>query len=151
MKRSGFLLAAAILWPALAAGGPAAASDGSGIMGGFGWDRWWPSYAGMGWAWGWNSPWWGYPYYAYGYGYPYGYYGGAYNDPYGYGQDPYGYGQPAAAGDAPLAAGRSIAAPQAGDYCTTPARTCKLARPSYAGNGCSCRVPGGRARGTVTP
>jgi hypothetical protein len=48
--------------------------------GGFGrsiglWDNptgWWPGYAGVGLAYGWNYPWWGYPYYAYDYGYPYG-------------------------------------------------------------------------------
>lgn len=38
-----------------------------------------------------------------------------------------------------------------GKYCTTPAKTCSLRTPSLVGSACSCRVPGGRARGNVTP
>ncbi len=52
---------------------------------------------------------------------------------------------------APLATGRSVAISQPGDWCTTPVRTCQLREASFVGNGCSCQVPGGRARGTVTP
>ncbi|SCX82100.1 hypothetical protein [Microvirga guangxiensis] len=37
----------------------------------------------------------------------------------------------------------------AGGYCVTPARTCALTNPAPIGVGCSCRTPGGRARGTV--
>jgi hypothetical protein len=81
----------------------------------------------------------GYPYdYAYGYGYPYGY---------GYGYP--GYGAPYAATTAPLVTGRSAATGQMGNYCTTPLTTWQLYHASYAGNGCSCRVSGGRSRGTV--
>ena len=36
-----------------------------------------------------------------------------------------------------------------GGYCATPARTCALIDPAPLGVGCSCRVPGGRARGVV--
>lgn len=38
-----------------------------------------------------------------------------------------------------------------GDYCQTPVRTCKLINAADLGAGCSCRVAGGRARGTVVP
>ena len=45
--------------------------------------------------------------------------------------------------------GRSAAV--AGGSCETPVKSCQLFRPSYAGASCSCRVPGGRAHGRVTP
>jgi hypothetical protein len=51
----------------------------------------------------------------------------------------------------PLVTGRSVATGQLGIYCATPAKTCELYRASYVGGGCSCRVPGGRARGFVSP
>jgi hypothetical protein len=103
---------------------------------------WWPGYAGLGLGLGLGyglSAWdYGYPYdYAYGYGYPYDY--GS------------GYGYPAAATAAPLVTGRSVATGQMGNYCTTPVKTCQLYNASYIGNGCSCRVSGGRSRGTVFP
>jgi hypothetical protein len=41
-------------------------------------------------------------------------------------------------------------APRArGNYCATPVATCALPRPSWVGEGCSCRAPGGRTNGTV--
>jgi len=58
----------------------------------------------------------------------------------------------------PLMTGRSVAVSPAaapagtagpGDYCVTPVRTCGLIEPGWLGTGCSCRVPGGRARGFV--
>ena len=52
---------------------------------------------------------------------------------------------------APLITGRSVATGQIGNSCSTPAKTCELRHASYVGIGCSCRVPGGRARGSVTP
>ena len=52
---------------------------------------------------------------------------------------------------APLVTGRSVAAGQIGIYCATPAKTCELYHASYVGGGCSCRVPGGRSRGSVSP
>jgi hypothetical protein len=52
---------------------------------------------------------------------------------------------------APLMTGRSVATGQIGIYCATPAKTCELYHPSYVGGGCSCRVPGGRSRGFVSP
>ena len=54
---------------------------------------------------------------------------------------------------APLYEGRSVAATQAqmGIYCSTPVTTCALHRASYVGSGCSCRIPGGRTQGLVTP
>ena len=106
----------------------------------YGWHR--------GWHYGWHRGWYPHSYYSYGYGYPYGY---AY--PYGYG---YGAGLAAAAtaplalaADAtePLVTGRSVAA--AGNYCATPMKTCLLQEPGWLGTGCSCKVEGGRARGTV--
>jgi hypothetical protein len=119
----------------------------------WGWNRgWgWPAAAGLGVAA--SSPWWGsnypyydygsYPYYSYGYGYPYGY---------GLGAAATAPVTVAAAATAPLMTGRSVAAGpvQMGNYCTTPAKTCLLTRESWVGNGCSCRIPGGRARGSVT-
>jgi len=36
-----------------------------------------------------------------------------------------------------------------GGMCSTPVKTCTLYEPAPLGIGCSCRVPGGRARGTV--
>jgi hypothetical protein len=100
----------------------------------------------------------------YGYSYSYGY-------PYDYTAYPYGYANPlglaaaiaapiaamaaapveAAAATVPLVTGRSVATGQMGNSCTTPAKTCELYHASFVGNGCSCRVPGGRERGSVTP
>lgn len=68
-----------------------------------------------------------YPYY---YGTPY------YDEPAYYYRRPY-YAAPVSSG--------------IGDYCQTPVRTCRLINPSDLGGGCSCRVAGGRARGTVVP
>lgn len=99
----------------------------------YGWHR--------GWHYGWYRP--GH-HYAYGYGYPYNY---------GYG---FGTGLAAvatapltlaAAATAPLMTGRSVAA--SGNYCATPEKTCLLKEPGWMGTGCSCKVYGGRARGTV--
>jgi hypothetical protein len=94
-----------------------------------------------------------YPYYGYGYNYPYGY---GYNYPYGSGLAAAAATAPlavAAATAEPLMTGRSVAIGnvQMGNYCTTPAKTCLLYNESWVGNGCSCRIPGGRARGSVTP
>lgn len=53
---------------------------------------------------------------------------------------------------APLITGRSVAVSTvagSGNYCGTPERTCRLVEPGWLGTGCSCRVPGGRARGFV--
>ncbi|HXW71952.1 MAG TPA: hypothetical protein VEK34_10990 [Methylocella sp.] len=50
----------------------------------------------------------------------------------------------------PLVTGRSVAAGQMGNYCSTPAKACELYRALPAGSGCSCKAPGGRARGLVT-
>lgn len=36
-----------------------------------------------------------------------------------------------------------------GGYCATPVVTCALTSPAALGTGCSCRAPGGRARGNV--
>jgi hypothetical protein len=111
---------------------------------GWGWGGWWPAYAGLGLGLEWNYPCWnnyydpfcaygnGYPSYAYGYGYP------------------YGYGL-AAATAAPLVTGRSVVTGRLGNFCTTSVKTCELRHASYLGGGCCCRVPGGRARGSVTP
>jgi hypothetical protein len=52
---------------------------------------------------------------------------------------------------APLATGRSVVTGHMGSLCSTPVKNCELSHASYVGNGCSCRVPGGRARGSVSP
>jgi hypothetical protein len=109
----------------------------------------------------------GYPSsYAYGYGYPYA--------------NSYGYANPfaivtapiaaltapvtamtaeaaaapfgaATSATAPLVTGRSVATGGMGKMCSTPVKACELYHASYIGNGCSCRVTGGRSRGTVSP
>jgi hypothetical protein len=52
---------------------------------------------------------------------------------------------------AALVTGRSVATGQMGKMCSTPVKACELYHASYIGNGCSCRVTGGRSRGTVSP
>jgi hypothetical protein len=52
---------------------------------------------------------------------------------------------------APLVTGRSVATGQMGKMCSTPVTACELYHTSYNGNGCSCRVAGGRSRGSVSP
>jgi hypothetical protein len=100
---------------------------------------------------GWNR--WHRPYYGYGYGY-----GSPYNNSYGYGYNGYGLGTGVAAlataplalagaAAAPLMTGRSVA--ESGNYCATPVKTCLLYHSSWVGNGCSCKVYDGYARGTV--
>jgi hypothetical protein len=142
MKRSSAFVAAALLTAAIPVSGHAEelpAYDWGGV-GGWRANKWWPGYAGMGWAFGWNYPWWGYPYYVLGYDSPYGY---------GY---PNGYSSPPAnVAVEPVVAARSVADGPLGNTCTTPVKACELRHASQIGNGCSCRVPGGRARGSVTP
>jgi hypothetical protein len=96
----------------------------------------------------------GYPDYAYGYGYPDYAYGYGYPDyAYGYGYPgyDYSYASPPAYSTAPLVTGRSVATGHMGRMCSTPVKACELYHSSYVGNGCSCRVAGGRSRGTVSP
>ena len=58
---------------------------------------------------------------------------------------------------APLVTGRSVAVSAvagpgvagSGSYCATPVKTCLLYESGWLGTGCSCRVPGGHARGFV--
>ncbi len=166
MKRFGALMAASALCGALVLSGPASAFHGGWGGGGFhaggwggggwhggGWGGGW-GHRGFGWNRGWGYGGWGlaglglglglagldyssdYPYYGYGYSYP-GYASG-------YGYPGYGYAA------APLVTGRSVAIGGMGGYCSTPVKTCELYQASYLGNGCSCRVPGGHARGSVT-
>lgn len=99
---------------------------------------------------------WRYPAYRRYYRWRYPYYGGYYGWSYPYYND-WGWG---AAG---LVVGATIGAVAAstypvyatpvpsavGSHCVTPVRTCALITPAPVGIGCSCRVPGGRARGTV--
>jgi hypothetical protein len=178
MKRSGILLATAALATALVASEPAAAyyhrgwhgahwghgwhggrygwhGGWRGAHGRYGWrGRWggnrWAWNGGWGWnrGWGWGGGWpayagGGYPNYGYGYGYPYGY---------GLAAAATAPVAVAAAATAPLVTGRSVATGpvEMGNYCTTPAKTCLLYNESWVGNGCSCRIPGGHARGSVT-
>jgi hypothetical protein len=120
----------------------------------------------------------GYPtypaYYSRVYGYPYGYvsypYYRVYSNPYAYNAWDWGGVASWAAAPvelagaavtaplavaantaAPLVTGRSVATGQMGNFCTTSVKTCELRHASYIGNGCSCRVTGGHARGTVAP
>lgn len=136
MKRFGIfgiLLAMAAFGAALVASGPASAHCW--YHGGWhhcGWHRWHPV----------NYTYWnGYPY---GSGYGYGYGSGL-----GLGLAALATAPLALAADAtaPLMTGRSVAA--SGNYCATPVRTCLLYEPGWLGTGCSCRVYGGHARGTV--
>ncbi len=175
MKRFGALLAATALGGALLLSGPASAfgvhGGWGGHVGGWGGGGWGGGWHGGGWGGGWrgggwnrcSGGWggwgwggglvglglgyglaggWDYPYYDY-YDFPYGGYA-----PYPYSYAPgYAYVAPAA----PVVTGRSVATGGTGDFCSTPVKTCQLIQPSYVGGGCSCRVPGGRARGSVTP
>jgi len=109
---------------------------------------------------GWHGGGWNRPYTRRGWGYP-GYYGRGWNSGWGWGAAglaagtilgaaaaapyyydsylyPYGYRVYTAPVSGPI-----------GGYCATPVRTCQLIEPSVIGGGCSCRVAGGRARGTV--
>jgi hypothetical protein len=52
---------------------------------------------------------------------------------------------------APVATDRSVASGATGMHCATQVKTCLLGNASYVGVGCSCKVTGGRARGSVTP
>jgi hypothetical protein len=181
MKRFGVLLASTALCAALVASGPALAfrggwggghgwgggahfagggwghggwGHGGWGRGGYGYGGWGLAGLGLGLGLAGLDYGYGYPGYGYGYGYPYyGYPGYAY----GYGYPGYDYGYPATGATgyyssaAPLVTGRSVATGHLGNYCSTPATTCELYHASWVGNGCSCRVPGGYARGTVTP
>jgi hypothetical protein len=155
MKLFGILIATAALGAALVASGPAAAFRGGGYYdysSGYGYPYDYSS--GYGYPYDYSSGY-GYPYdYSSGYGYPYDYSSG-YGYPYDYSS---GYGPGlaavataplafAAAATAPLLSGRSVAV--GGNYCATPVKTCLLSHTSWVGNGCSCTVYGGHARGTV--
>ena len=80
---------------------------------------------------------------------------GAYDDGYGDGGYPDNYGPGVQYSHAPdedeggVQTGRSVAT--TGDTCSTPVKACTLYNQSYVGQGCSCKVPGGRSRGRVTP
>lgn len=126
---------------------------GRGFRGGF-----YPGGAGWGGGYGWRGRY-AYPGRYYGYGrrgyspyyglatglalgaaaaYPY--YGG-----YGYGGYPYAYQYPYSYPAYETYPVRSAL----GGYCSTPIKTCQLINAAGIGGGCSCRVAGGRARGTV--
>jgi hypothetical protein len=154
MKRFGILMATAALGAALVASGPAAAFRGAGWHGGgwrgAGWHGGWNREYGWNNGWGWGGLGLGLAGLGYGYSYPYAY---GYGYPYDYG---YGPGLAAvataplalaAAATAPLMTGRSVAV--GGNYCATPVKTCLLSHTSWVGNGCSCTVYRGHARGTV--
>src|SRR5208283_4094117 len=146
MKRLGVLMAAAALGAALLASGPAEARWGGGGFHGGGW-------GGHGFAGGWGHGGWGHGGWGWGHrGWGYGGWGlaglglglGLAGLDYGYDYPGYGYAA------APLVTGRSMAIGGMGGYCSTPVRTCELYQASFIGNGCSCRVVGGHARGVVT-
>jgi hypothetical protein len=114
----------------------------------------------------------GYPYAAaYGYGYPdtrpyeypyanpYGYYSNDYGNPFSVVTAPIAaltapvtaLATPVAQAAAPLVTGRSVATGQMGKMCSTPVKSCELYQASWIGNGCSCKISGGRSRGSVAP
>jgi hypothetical protein len=169
MRRFGALVNIAALFFALVVSNPAAAfggwhgggwhgggwggwrGGGWGWRGGWngGWNRWnyWNGWGGT-WGWGWGAGLlgsglgWSYPHFGYDYYFPSYYYPN-----YAYLYPNYGYVAPAA----PIVTGRSVAAAGLGGLCATPLRTCQLVHASFVGGGCSCRVAGGRARGSVVP
>lgn len=110
----------------------------AGMRRGWGYGRW--GYAGLRPGWGFGR--WGYGGAALGaaasYPYSYGYYGSASPSGCGY------YGSGSYSG-----ASYSTPAASEGYYCATSEKTCLLNEPGWLGTGCSCKVPGGRARGTV--
>ena len=130
MKHFGILLAIAVFGVALGASRPASAAEvGCLYNGGLHTCVWYP-------------------------GYPYAYV------PSGVGLGPLGAIATApltvaADATAPLMTGRSVAVGAvavgagSGNYCATPVRTCLLYELGWLGTGCSCRVPGGHARGFV--
>ena len=167
MKRIAPYIGSATLGIALIASNPAIAQT----IGGFGLDIGYPTYPSY------YSRIYGYPYgyasYPYSYSYPYNY--SAYNYPYTYSAWNNGWGGfvgglaslaaapvevAGAAVTAPMAvatntaappmAGRSVATGQMGNSCKTSVKICELRHASYVGNGCSCRVVGGRARDRFT-
>ncbi|MDQ6867627.1 MAG: hypothetical protein M3178_04200 [Pseudomonadota bacterium] len=123
---------------------------------GGGWDYGYP-YADCGY---WGSAYCGYGYPGYAgsypdYGYGNGYDTSYYDNGYGHPDYAYDYGYPATGSSgyysaAPLVTGRSVATGQLGSYCTISVKTCALHHASNVGGSCSCRVPGGHARGLVT-
>lgn len=52
---------------------------------------------------------------------------------------------------APVVSARSVAAGSLGRHCSTPVKTCSLRQASDIGGGCSCKVSGGQAHGSITP
>jgi hypothetical protein len=171
MKRIAAYLASAALGAALVGSGPAWAQMRSGYP--YNPDNYAYNY-GYPYAYGYGY---GYPYdYAYGYPSSYAYgYGYPYANSYGYANPFAIVTAPIAAltapvtalttpvaeaaapfavatsATAPLITGRSVATGQMGKMCSTPVKACELYQASYIGNGCSCRVTGGRSRGTVSP
>ncbi len=169
MKSIAAYLASAALGAALVGSGPAWAQMRSGYP--YNPDNYAYNY-GYPYAYGYGYPYdyaYGYPSsYAYGYGYPYA-------NSYGYANPFAIVTAPIAAltapvtalttpvaeaaapfavatsATAPLMTGRSVATGQMGRMCSTPVKACELYQASYIGNGCSCRVTGGRSRGTVSP
>jgi hypothetical protein len=59
----------------------------------------------------------------------------------------YGYYGAHYAYSPPAIGGQNMASE--GYYCATDMKTCLLREPGWTGTGCSCRVPGGQARGLV--
>ena len=88
----------------------------------------------------------GYPGYGWGGGYPAYGYGGYYNG--GDWWTPFAIGAIAVPLVAAVAQSDYAVSPLGG-YCATQIRTCQLYSAAPIGTGCSCRVPGGRARGVV--
>ena len=117
------------------------------------WDYGYPYFADCGYSGYWSNPYCGYGYSNYAYSYPdYGYDNGYNGYDNGYAND-YGYPSTGASGHyvaAPLATGRSVATGQLGSYCTISVKACELHHASNVGGSCSCRVPGGHARGFVS-
>jgi hypothetical protein len=151
MKRLGILLAFTVFGAALGTSGPASATEVScWYNGGVHSCIWYPGYT---YAW--------YPGYTNSYAYPFGSGLGAIaTAPLAIATDataPLVTGRSVAVENVPLTEGRSAAVATvavtgvagSGNYCATSVKTCLLREPGWLGTGCSCRIPGGHARGFV--
>lgn len=150
MRRFWASIAATGLGTVLLLGAPSNAQE---------WDNGWvPIYEDYARGWGQNrafwwsdlgpTPYWGGTSFDATLGWPYNtWYGPASTYTYRVGPATPGY----AAGPAPVVTARSAATGGLGMHCSTPVKICVLRQASYLGGGCSCKVTGGPAHGSVTP
>jgi hypothetical protein len=145
-RRSRLSIAASGIAGALLTGAPCAAQDFAA--------GWVPVYEDYARGWGSNrpfwwsdlgpTPYWGGTSFDAGAGWPYNtWYGPASTYTYRVG--------PARAAALPVVTAQGAAAEGLGTHCTTPVKTCVLRQPFALGAGCSCKVAGGPAYGSVVP